>query len=133
MVRAEWCNSSAENRRDCSTPVHPLSLCVSHVLSKFHVDIPSGGVLCSFNEDLYANIYIMHTNLTVCIDVNFVVTMDVLLNGHRISAKGELCCMMGKTMSLRCYILAANGWRLAKHPLALVDNLIFQKHYLFDT
>ena len=41
--------------------------------------------------------------------------MDVLLNGLSISAKKELqllCCMMGKTMSLRCHFLAANGWRL---------------------
>ena len=39
----------------------------------------------------------------------------VLLNGLSISAKGELqslCCMMGKTMSLWCHFLAANGWRL---------------------
>ena len=42
-------------------------------------------------------------------------TMDVLLNALSISAKKELhslCCMMGKTMSLRCHFLAANGWRL---------------------
>ena len=41
--------------------------------------------------------------------------MDALLNGLSISAKGELqsqCCMMGKTMLLRCQLLAANGWRL---------------------
>ena len=41
--------------------------------------------------------------------------MDVLLNGLSTSAEGELqsvCCMMGKTMSLRCHFLAANGWRL---------------------
>ena len=43
------------------------------------------------------------------------VVMDVLLNGHSISAEKELhslCCMMGKTMSFRCHFLAANGWRL---------------------
>ena len=42
--------------------------------------------------------------------------MDILLNGHRISAKGELqslCCMMGKTMLPRCHFLATNGWQLA--------------------
>ena len=42
-------------------------------------------------------------------------TMGVLLNGLNISAEGELqslCCMMGKTMSLRCHFLAANGWLL---------------------
>ena len=42
-------------------------------------------------------------------------TMDVLLYGHSISAKGELQllrCLMGKTMSYRCHLLAANGWRL---------------------
>ena len=42
-------------------------------------------------------------------------TMDVLLNGLSILAKKELqslCRMMGKTMSLRCHFLAANGWRL---------------------
>ena len=42
-------------------------------------------------------------------------TMDVLLNELSVLAKGELqllCCMMGKTMSLRCDFLAANGWRL---------------------
>ena len=41
--------------------------------------------------------------------------MDVLLNEFNISAKGELqslSCMMGKMMSLRCHLLAANGWRL---------------------
>ena len=41
--------------------------------------------------------------------------IDVLLNGLSISDKGELQslrCMMGKTMSLRCHFLAANGWRL---------------------
>ena len=39
--------------------------------------------------------------------------MDVLLNGFSISAERELqslCCMMGKTMSLRCHLLAANVW-----------------------
>ena len=43
------------------------------------------------------------------------INMDVLLNGLSISAKGKLqslCCMMGKTMSFRCHLLAANGWRL---------------------
>ena len=42
-------------------------------------------------------------------------SMDLLLNGLSISAKKELqslCCMMGKTMSLRCHFLAVNGWRL---------------------
>ena len=42
-------------------------------------------------------------------------SMDVLLKELSISAKGELtslCCMMGKAMSLRCYFLAVNGWRL---------------------
>ena len=37
------------------------------------------------------------------------VYMDVLSNGLSISAKKELqslCCIMGKTMSLRCHILA---------------------------
>ena len=37
---------------------------------------------------------------------------DVLLNGHGILAEGELhslCCMMGKTMSPRYQLLAANG------------------------
>ena len=41
--------------------------------------------------------------------------MDVLLNGLSTSAKGELqslCCMIGKIMSLRCHLLAGNGWRL---------------------
>ena len=41
--------------------------------------------------------------------------MDVLLNGPNISAERELHslrCMMGKTMSLQCHILAANDWRL---------------------
>ena len=41
--------------------------------------------------------------------------MDVTLNGLSISGKKELqslCCMMGKTMSLRYHFLAANGWRL---------------------
>ena len=44
-----------------------------------------------------------------------IMSMDVLLNGLSISAKGELqslCCMMGKTMLLRCHFLAANGWQL---------------------
>ena len=39
----------------------------------------------------------------------------VLLNGLSILAKGELqslCCMMGKTMPLRCHFWAVNGWRL---------------------
>ena len=47
--------------------------------------------------------------------IMYVCIMDVLLNGLSISAKGELqslCCMMGKTMSLRCHLLAANIWRL---------------------
>ena len=42
-------------------------------------------------------------------------SMDVLLNGFSISAKAELqslYCMMGKTRSLRCHLLAANSWRL---------------------
>ena len=42
-----------------------------------------------------------------------IMTMDVLLNGHRISAKEEsqlLCCEMEKTMSPRCNLLTANGW-----------------------
>ena len=41
--------------------------------------------------------------------------MNVLLKGLSISAKGELqllCCIMGKTMSLQCQFLAANGWQL---------------------
>ena len=43
-------------------------------------------------------------------------TMDVLFNGLSISAKGELqslCRMMEKTMSLRCHLLAVNGWQFA--------------------
>ena len=43
-------------------------------------------------------------------------SIDVLLNGQRISPKEELqpmCCIMGKTMSFRCHLLVANGWRLA--------------------
>ena len=43
------------------------------------------------------------------------IVMDGLLNVLGISAKKEIksrCCMMGKTMSLRCHFLAANGWRL---------------------
>ena len=42
-------------------------------------------------------------------------TMDVLLNGLSISSEGELqsqSCMMGKTVSLQCHFLVANGWRL---------------------
>ena len=38
------------------------------------------------------------------------------INGNSISAKKEsrsLCCMMGKTMSRGCHLLAANGFRLA--------------------
>ena len=41
--------------------------------------------------------------------------MDALLNRLSISAEGELqplCCMMGKTMSLRSHLLAANSWQL---------------------
>ena len=40
--------------------------------------------------------------------------MDVLLNELSISAKGELqsLCCMEKTMTFRCHLLAANGWRL---------------------
>ena len=44
----------------------------------------------------------------------YVQIMDVLLNGLSISVKGELqslCCMIEKTMSLRCHLLTANGWR----------------------
>ena len=42
---------------------------------------------------------------------NLVISMDVLVNGDRMLAKGELqslCCIKGKKMSL----LAVNGWRL---------------------
>ena len=46
-------------------------------------------------------------------DLQFLnIIMDVLLNGLSKSAKGKLqslCCMMGKTMSLRCHFLAVNG------------------------
>ena len=45
----------------------------------------------------------------------YIMAIDVLLNGLSISDKGELqslCCMMGKTMSLRCHLLAANGWQI---------------------
>ena len=43
------------------------------------------------------------------------IIMDALLNELSILAKGELqslCCMMGKMMSLRCHLLAANGGQL---------------------
>ena len=49
------------------------------------------------------------------IKVKIHITLDALLNGLSIPAKGELqslCCMMGKTMSLRYQFLAANGWQL---------------------
>ena len=39
-------------------------------------------------------------------------TMDALINGLSIRAKKELqslCCIMGKTMSPRCHVLAAKG------------------------
>ena len=48
-------------------------------------------------------------------EMEFFINMDVSLNGLSIWAKKELQslrCMMGKTMSLRCHFLAANGWRL---------------------
>ena len=44
--------------------------------------------------------------------------MDVLLNGLSKSAKGELPATVAlfaewkKTMSLRCHLLATNGWSL---------------------
>ena len=41
-----------------------------------------------------------------------ILIMDILLNGLSTSAKRELlslCCIMGKTMPLRCHFLAANG------------------------
>ena len=42
--------------------------------------------------------------------------MDLLLNGYRISAKGEsqsLCCMMGKTMSpdFTFWVLMVGYWQ----------------------
>ena len=52
-----------------------------------------------------------HYNLMI--EVKIHKTLDVLLNGLSIPAKGvlqSLCCMMYKTMPLRCQFLAANGW-----------------------
>ena len=49
---------------------------------------------------------------------------DVLLNGLSISAKEELqslCCMIGKTMSLRCHFLAVNGFHNSLHPAYQAD------------
>ena len=60
---------------------------------------------------MFVNILKLHTD-DIFLKKIMLETMDVLLNGLSISAKGELqslCCIMGKTMSLRCHFLATNG------------------------
>ena len=58
--------------------------------------------------------------------------MDVLLKGHRISAKGEsqsLCCMMEKTKSLdvTSWLLMVGDWQMILHNSQInpgVKNLV---------
>ena len=67
-----------------------------------------------FSSDNYGTWY-QHIKVLFMDKNGWEITMDVLLNGLSISAKKELqslCCMMEKTISLRCLFLAANGWRL---------------------
>ena len=77
-----------------------LQLWASKLDEKFHHFLCFHG----YNFKYYVEMIFIHKTIK-----------DVLLNELSISAKEELqslCCMMGKTMSLRYHFLAANGRRL---------------------